>query len=290
MNSQNTELLDALQDDKTIGAARDEVPGYGSNQPTEKAKATRRESRRAKEKYAPATTEELRRRFYDFADLSAYRWKDRLTIRTADFLFYVLIRLIGSTIRWEKRGAEHLDSIYADGHQAIFTFWHACIFTAAWFWRGRGIVVMSSQSKDGEFTSRLIKRLGSGTARGSSTRGAGRALAEMTFCLDQGIDVAFTIDGPRGPAYVAKPGAITLARHSGHAVFPFHIAVKRYMELPSWDRLQIPLPFTRAMILMAEPIYVTRESGNQEVEVKQAELQAALDRLRQEGEAWRQGI
>ena len=229
---------------------------------------------------------ELHRRIYSFADLSEYTWRDRLGIRAADLFFYWLIRLICSTVRWETEGAEHLDSIYRSGHRSIFTFWHSCIFSATWYWRKRGIVVMSSKSKDGEFTSRFITRFGYGTARGSSTRGAGRALAEMTECLDNGIDVAFTIDGPKGPAYVAKPGAVTLARHSGQAIFPFHIAAKRYWELPSWDRLQIPKPFTRAVTLIAEPIYVARQATAEEIEEKQQAVQQALDKLRAKGEEW----
>ena len=127
-----------------------------------------------------------------------------------------------------------------------------------WFWRKRGIVVMSSRSRDAEYVGRFIKRFGYGTARGSATRGGGRALAEMAECLSNDMDVGFTINGPRGPAYVAKPGAVTLARHTGQAILPFHIAARRYVELPSWDRLQIPLPFTRAVAIVAEPIYVAR--------------------------------
>ena len=109
----------------------------------------------------------------------------------------------------------------------------------------------------------------------------------MTYCLEQDTDVGFAIDGPKGPAFVAKPGAVTLARHSGQAIFPFYIAVKRRIEIPSWDRLQIPLPFSRAITLMAEPIYVARQADVKEVEKKQLEVQTALARLRQEGEVWR---
>lgn len=210
--------------------------------------------------------------------------RDRIIIRAADLFFYLLIRFICSTLRWEVRGMEHLDSIYANGRRAIFTFWHCCIFSASWMWRNRGIVVMSSMSRDAEYVGRFIKRLGYGTARGSATRGGGRALAEMAECLESGLDVAFTIDGPRGPAFAAKPGAVTLARHSGQAILPFHIAVRRRFELPSWDRQQIPWPFTRAVTVIAEPIYVPREAGAEEVARKQAELQKALERLRLEAE------
>jgi lysophospholipid acyltransferase (LPLAT)-like uncharacterized protein len=252
------------------------------------ANSQRVKRRQVRDKYA-ANTAQLRRRIYEFTELSEYTWRERFNIYLADLFFYLLIRIISLTMRWDIRGLEHLDSIYKSGHRAIFTFWHSCIFTATYVWRKRGIVVMSSQSKDGEFTSRFIKRFGYGTSRGSATRGAGRALAEMTECLSNGIDVAFTIDGPKGPAYVAKPGAVTLARHSSQAIFPFYVAVRRYIELPSWDRLQIPLPFTRAVTFIAEPIYVPRNASSEEVAASQTALQNALDDLRRTGELWRTG-
>jgi len=238
---------------------------------------TRREKRRT-------DADELRRRVYDPSDLSGYKTVDRLMIYLADLFFYTLIVVICSTLRWEVRGGEHFDSIVASGHRAIFTFWHSCIFTGTWIWRKRGIVVMSSRSRDAEYVGRFIKRFGYGTARGSATRGGGRALAEMAQCLANDIHVAFTIDGPRGPAYVAKPGAVTLARHTGQAILAFHVAVRRAVELPSWDRLQIPLPFTRAVMVIAEPIYVTHDASSEEVASKQEALQATLDRVRLEAE------
>jgi len=242
---------------------------------------------RASRPGAAADVEALRNRVYSFSDISHYRTRDRLIIQAADLLFYSAIRAIYSTLRWEVQGREHLDTVLASGHRPIFTTWHVCILSATWFFRNRGIVVMSSVSRDAEYTGRVIKRFGYGTARGSATRGGGRALAEMAHCLENGMEVGFTIDGPRGPAYVAKPGAVTLARHTGQAILPFYIAASSYIEVPSWDRLQIPLPFTRAASLIGEPIYVPRGATSDEVAAKQAAVQSALDGLRREAEAWR---
>ena len=258
-------------------------PNAGS--PAEPCAHDPQASRRLREK--SANTDSLRERVYGLSDVSNYSPRDRLIIESADLIFSSSIRAICSTLRWEVRGREHLNQILASGHHPIFTFWHECIFSATFFWRNRGIVVMSSASRDAEYTGRVIKRFGYGTARGSSTRGGGRALAEMAHCLDCGMEVAFTIDGPRGPARVAKSGAVTLARHSGQAILPFHIALSKYLELPSWDRLQIPVPFCRAAALIAEPIYVARDTTAEEVTTKQTTLQAALDRLREDGETWR---
>jgi hypothetical protein len=247
---------------------------------------TVRESRAA-DSNERAGLDALQRRIYKFSDLSSYSVRDRLIIRAADLFFYWLIRAICSTLKWEQRGREHLDSILECGGRPIFAFWHTCILGATWFFRNRGIVVMSSISRDGEYTGRVIKRFGYGAARGSSTRGGGRALAEMAACLRNGIEAGFTIDGPRGPAYVAKTGAVTLARHTGQPILPFHIAAHKYLELPSWDRLQIPFPFTRAAVFVGKPIYVSRHASSAEIAAKQESLQSELDMLRDEGEGWR---
>lgn len=246
----------------------------------------RRSSRRISASGTSATLEGLQNRVYRFSDLSAYRARDRWVIRVAGIVFYLLIRLICSTLRWEVRGRENLDSILTQGSRPIFTFWHVCILGATWFWRDRGIVVMSSTSRDAEYTTRVIQRFGYGAAKGSATRGGGRALVDMAECLNNGIEVAFTIDGPRGPAYVAKPGAVTLARHTRHAILPFHIVASKYTELPTWDRLQIPWPFSRALVLIGEPIYVRRDAGGEEIAGKREAVQSALDNLRREAESW----
>lgn len=233
-----------------------------------------------------ADPESLRRRVYGDSNIAHYSPLDQLMIEGADLIFYSLIRTICATLRWEVRGEENLDRILESGHQPIFAFWHECILPATFFWRGRGIVVMSSMSRDAEYTGRVIKRFGYGTARGSATRGGGRALAELAECLASGMEVAFTIDGPRGPSLIAKAGAVTLARHTGQAILPFHIALAKHFELPTWDRLQIPGPFCRAAMLIGEPIYVDRDSSADDVSAKQNLLQSSLDRLRMDGEAW----
>src|SRR5215469_11436861 len=172
----------------------------------------------------PDSAQKIRKRMYSFSDLSGYGWRTRFLIRCADLLFYVVILMFGSTIRWEVRGFEHLDSIHERGLRAIFTFWHPCIFPATWFWRNRGIVVMTSRSFDGEYIARFIQRFGYGAARGSSSRGATGAVVEMVRLMRAGCPTAFTIDGPRGPRYVAKMGAVLLAKKTGNPVLPFTIA------------------------------------------------------------------
>ncbi|MBZ5545763.1 MAG: lysophospholipid acyltransferase family protein, partial [Acidobacteriia bacterium] len=172
----------------------------------------------------------------------------------------------------------------------IYTFWHREIFAATWFWRKRGIVVMTSQNFDGEYIARIIRWHGYGAARGSSSRGAGRALVEMARCLSNGVDSAFTIDGPRGPRYVAKRGSVILSRASGAAILCFHIAVRKaYVFDKTWDQTQFPYPFSKAAVFIAPPIAVSEGADDAQQERKQQEVQRALDELRRRGEEWSRG-
>ena len=197
----------------------------------------------------------------------------------------IAIAVIGRTIRWESEGDSHLDDIYKSGNRAIFTFWHGRIFPSTYYWRNRGIVVMTSMNRDGEAIAQCIRRFGFGAARGSSSRGGLRALAEMAREIRHGHDTAFTIDGPRGPRYVVKQGPVLLARKTGAAIFCFHISMKHKIQLKSWDEFQIPLPFTRALVLKAEPIWVPADASEPQMRNLHQQMQTRLDKLRNEGDA-----
>lgn len=197
----------------------------------------------------------------------------------------IVIALIGATIRWESEGDSYLDDIYKSGQRAIFTFWHGRIFPATYYWRNRGIVVMTSMNRDGEFIAQCIRRFGYGAARGSSSKGRFRALAEMAREIRRGHDAAFTIDGPRGPRYIAKQGPVLLAFKTGAAIFCFHISLKRKIQLKSWDEFQIPLPFTKALVLKAPPIWVPADATEDFLRRLHEQMQTTLDTLRKEGDA-----
>ncbi len=224
---------------------------------------------------------------YQAASLSKYSFKERTTIRLAAWAFYLLILLIGRTIRFEVEGWEHFEAIENAGKIPIYTFWHDRIFTATYFFRNRGIAVITSQSKDGEYIARFIQRLGYGVVRGSSTRGGVGALVEMIRSMRQGVPMAFTVDGPKGPRYEAKSGAVLLAKKTGNPIMPFVIEPKRSWTAGSWDKLQIPVPFTRAKLTIGPPIYVAPDSTDENIREKLRELQDSLDRMVSDGAAWR---
>jgi hypothetical protein len=220
----------------------------------------------------------------------AFTLWQRVQILAASVVGYLAVLLVGRTLRFEVFGWENWEEARRLGKGLIYTFWHREIFAATWFWRKRGIVVMTSRNFDGEYIARIIQWHGYGAARGSSSRGAGRALVEMIRCLRGGLDTAFTIDGPRGPRYIAKRGSVLLSRATGAAILCFHIAVRKaYIFRKTWDLTQFPYPFSKAAVFIAPPIVVPREADEVERTRKLQEVQAALDELRRRGESWLAG-
>jgi lysophospholipid acyltransferase (LPLAT)-like uncharacterized protein len=187
-----------------------------------------------------------------------------------------LIAAIYTTVRCKVEGAEHWDEIVRSGHQPIVAFWHGRILDGMCHFRDRGIVVITSRNFDGEWIARIIRRFGFGVARGSTSRGAARALVQLRKDLRHGRPVAFTLDGPRGPARVAQPGAVWLAGATGNPILPFHAEANRSWTLSSWDRAQIPKPFSTIAIAIGEPMIV----GGTDEDVVAGARAALEERLR----------
>ncbi len=207
----------------------------------------------------------------------------RLALWLVSWLGFIAIALIGPTLRVTvslEEGARGFDP----EQPAVGVFWHRCVFAAAWIYRKLGIAVMTSRSYDGEYIARIIERFGFQAVRGSSSKGGVRALLGMHSVVEQGHSVAFTIDGPRGPRYVAKPGPALLARNTQVPIIAFHLACGNAWVLNSWDRFMIPKPFSRVMVRFSRPILVESDADSGGLERKREEMQAALDRARLDAE------
>jgi len=198
----------------------------------------------------------------------------RLQVAAIAGLGYPLVAALGHTLRWRVEGLEHYDRIVAAGHQPVMGFWHGRILPATFYFRRRGIVVITSENFDGEWIARIIERFGYGTARGSTTRGGVKALIRLKRELAAGRPAGFTLDGPRGPARTAQAGAVWLAESTGHPLLPFHLEASSYWEMKSWDRTQIPKPFSTVALVVGEPYYVTGD-----VEAARVELERRLTHL-----------
>jgi len=209
--------------------------------------------------------------------------RQRILLSLISWAAYLLIRVIGPTLRYRVTVEDGVpDPVFP--HPGIFVFWHNAVIPATYFYRNRNIAVMTSSSFDGEYIARIIQRFGFRAVRGSSTRGAVRALMGMHREVESGNSVAFTIDGPRGPRYVAKPGPVLLAKNVQVPIYAFYVAVERAWILNSWDQLRIPKPFSPVQVVLASPLHVSSEIDSAAVQRRHEQMQAALERVREQAE------
>jgi lysophospholipid acyltransferase (LPLAT)-like uncharacterized protein len=187
---------------------------------------------------------------------------------------YPLLATLGATYRYRVEGNEHLLAAETLGHP-IHAFWHGRILPGTVYFKRRGIVVITSENFDGEWIARIITKFGYGTARGSSSRGARKALLQLVRDVQE-RPVAFTLDGPRGPARVAQPGAVWLAKVTGKPIIPFHLEADRHWTLESWDRTQIPKPFARIALVFAPPIQIASTATDDSLDHVNRHLEASL--------------
>jgi lysophospholipid acyltransferase (LPLAT)-like uncharacterized protein len=206
-------------------------------------------------------------------------WLKRAEVAAIAGLGYPLINALGHTLRWRVEGLHHLDAVVASGRQPVMAFWHARILPATFYFRRRGIVVITSENFDGEWIGRIIRRFGYGTARGSTTRGAKRAMLQLVHDMEAGQPAGFTVDGPRGPARVVQPGAVWLAKTTGNPVLPFHLEASAAWSVRSWDRTQIPKPWSVVALTMGEPLEVAGDLADAGLEAARAELERRLHAL-----------
>jgi lysophospholipid acyltransferase (LPLAT)-like uncharacterized protein len=200
----------------------------------------------------------------------------RLQARLIATAGYPLIAALGSTFRWRAEGADQYQRVLAGGRQPIMAFWHGRILPATVYFRRRGIVVITSENFDGEWIAGIIERFGYGTARGSTSRGAVKALVRLKRDMAAGKPAAFTLDGPRGPARVAQPGAIWLAKATGNPIVPFHIESDRHWTANSWDRTQVPKPWSTVAIAIGEPLEIGADADERAIESGRLALEERL--------------
>jgi lysophospholipid acyltransferase (LPLAT)-like uncharacterized protein len=206
--------------------------------------------------------------------------RQRIILRLIITAGYWFIRLIGPTLRVcisREEGAQET----VGQRPLIGSFWHACIIPATYMCRNLGVRVMSSNSYDGEYMGRIIRKFGFVAVKGSSSRNAVRALLGLRRALQDGWTVAFSIDGPRGPRYKVKPGPVALARSAAIPMTTFHMAVDRAWVLNTWDRLIIPKPFSRVLMRIGKLIPVPPDTSDEDLGRYEQELQDSLDRIRE---------
>jgi lysophospholipid acyltransferase (LPLAT)-like uncharacterized protein len=209
-----------------------------------------------------------------------FSYSQRVTIAIVPRLVAFLLRVLHRTLRYEvivEPGAEPATPPALQ----VWCFWHRCLIPCACYYHAKfKPAVLISRSFDGELIAHTIELLGFLTARGSSTRSGGSGLLALAKAVERGHPAVFTADGPRGPLYKVKPGAVKLAQLTGYPIGIFYAHAERAWLLRSWDRFMIPKPFSRVAISWGRHIDVPQTSDPIVIEAKRLEVETALERVR----------
>jgi lysophospholipid acyltransferase (LPLAT)-like uncharacterized protein len=209
-------------------------------------------------------------------------WRARWIARLGSLVVWLLAR----TWRVRYVNAEQLTEARRARQPVIYAVWHGALLPALWSHRGRQISVLISQHRDGEIIARVAHFLGFRTVRGSTTRGASRALVGLVQELEAGFSVAITPDGPKGPNRNFAPGTLLVAQRSGCPIIPVGIHASRAWRLNSWDHFLLPMPFTRVTIAY-EPFLWAPDGSPRELAARVEPYREALDRAASRAEGVR---
>ncbi len=173
---------------------------------------------------------------------------------------YGIVKLFYATLRFSDEGRDRIEALAADRRPMVFALWHDELFPLAHVRGNIDITALVSQSRDGEILARFLEMTGAQTARGSSSRGGVKALLKVSRAMrTRGGSCAITVDGPRGPRHKVKEGAIFMAAKAGAHVVPMRVFMPRGYRFASWDRFQVPYPFSRVHTIFDEPYLLPDE-------------------------------
>lgn len=196
---------------------------------------------------------------------------------------HALASALLATVRFRTEHRERFDTLVDQGQPALYALWHGRLLPLTYFHRHRDIAAMVSQSRDGEYITRIVEQWGFQVVRGSTSRGGLTALREVARLIRSGKSVAITPDGPRGPRQRLQPGIVTAAKLTGAPILPIVAGCNRAWWPGSWDRFCIPKPFARVVVLYGEPHYVPRDAGEADLArhaaVLERELNAMIERV-----------
>ncbi|MBN1638286.1 MAG: lysophospholipid acyltransferase family protein [Ignavibacteriales bacterium] len=188
------------------------------------------------------------------------------------FLFDVLCK----TLRVKVKNKNNIERFIKERQNFVIAFWHGTMLYAWYYCRKNKMAALVSQSKDGELLTRILKKWRYNIVRGSSSIGGKEAINIMVDLSKEDYSIAITPDGPRGPALEMKAGAVVTAKKSAIPLVLIAVAYKRKKILNSWDKFQIPFPFTKCCIVFAEPIiienHLTYEETNEMIKKSEMEL------------------
>jgi lysophospholipid acyltransferase (LPLAT)-like uncharacterized protein len=193
-----------------------------------------------------------------------------------------LVKAIGVTWRVQVVRGDVERTVRARRRNVIYAFWHGHLLYLMYRYRGSGVYILVSQSRDGDMLSQILRHFGLPTIRGSSSRGGRRSLLELVRLARVGASAAIAPDGPRGPRHHVQSGIITLARLTEMPIIPVAVGARWKIEFHSWDRFLLPLPGSRVMVAYGEPVLVSSDADTAVLEQKRQELEVKLLKLTEE--------
>ncbi|MEO7998167.1 MAG: lysophospholipid acyltransferase family protein [Gemmatimonadaceae bacterium] len=208
-------------------------------------------------------------------------WKTRAAISVGGFV----IRMLARTWRIRAVDRESFDANRAAGKGAIFTFWHGQMLPLV-AEHHRPTTVLISDHRDGEIITQIVSSFGCRAVRGSSSKGAARALLQLSRTLNEGRDIAITPDGPRGPRHSFAPGAVVLSQRTGSPIVLLASYAKRVWKLNTWDGFEIPKPFAKVTVAYGKPFVVAADGAREaatDVDAVAAALVKLVERARAVG-------
>lgn len=190
------------------------------------------------------------------------RWNDSrwvASLKLKAFAGASFILALSRLALFERPTFSRFSQACNSGRPVLIVAWHGSMLPSIYCHRRRNLVIMTSLSEDGDLLTQILYNMGFRCVRGSSSRGGMRGLLEMLRLLKKGYHGAVTVDGPRGPRHEVKPGAVLLAQKAGALLVPIGVAYSRVVTLNNWDRTEIPLPGSRAVMITGEPFTIAPE-------------------------------
>ena len=206
--------------------------------------------------------------------------RDKIKLFLIPRIVYFLLAITNKTLNLQVVGYENTDEIDRVSPK-LYAFWHGYMWIPVYYYRKRNFIVLSSLSQDGEYMTRVLKRLGWQVIRGSSSKGGSRSLLKLYKELITGATTVLTPDGPTGPIYKVKPGIVYLQEKSNGAIIPLGIAIDKKIEVNSWDKLKIPLPFSKAVLNIGKPIKLPKDES---IEKRCQLLEEKINEVQKEAE------
>ena len=212
------------------------------------------------------------------------RLNNRFVLATTPLLISLFVKALKGTMRFKDEGYEEIRERWDKGLPSIFALWHQRLLMMPFIRDSKLPHVLISNHRDGELISRTVAHFGMPSVRGSATRGGASGFRQMVKVIEGGGSIAITPDGPRGPKWQVRMGAIALGKATSAPIFPVTYACSRRKEFKSWDNFILPAPFSRGIFLAGEAINVPSDADDVMMDSLREELQRRLIEITQRAE------